>query len=321
MADLLILADGGGSIGFGHLMRCLEIKNTWNHGNARLLGYMEAGLSSPNGAVFFDWLSYPENLSKFSSGNSIVLVDSYRPNEDYFRLLKSLFKFVVVFDDYNRISYPVDLVICPGVYGKDIDYSSQTAISLGGEKYVIIRSEILSVKQTKTCNNIKSVLVTLGCVDYKLYQSVINLLESMSYQAIVVTGNEEAVKKIVANTSRIYGRLEPLAMAKIMASADLAIASSGQTLNELAYLGVPTFAIRTGIDQQGNWEYYGHHNLSLANALYNDKKLGSALKIALKNVTYKSRLEKSHRLQSLFTHKGAEEICELINKLESNLDE
>ncbi len=322
MADLLILTDGGGDIGFGHIMRCLAIKDVWKHGTTLLLAHMEEDISAPDGAVIFDWLNQPEKLSQFSSTNTVVLVDSYRPSANYFRLLKSLFIFVVVLDDYNRISYPVDLVVCPGIYGKDMDYINQVAVAEGGPEYVIIRQEILAVKQTRISENIGAVLVTFGGSqhDATLYQHVINILESSGYQAIVVTGNDKLAKKIVANTSQIYGRLGPVTMAEIMASVDAAVSAAGQTLNELAWLGIPTFSIRTGIDQQGNWKYYNGHDLSLAAVLSDDADWESVLKTVLKNETYESRLERSHRLKNLLTDKGAEGICSLINQLGSKVN-
>lgn len=322
MTDLLILTDGGGDIGFGHLMRCLAIKNVWKHGTIQLLAHMEDGTSTPDGVEILDWLNQPEKLSQFASANTVVLVDSYRPSTNFFCLLKSLFKFVAVLDDYNRISYPVDLVICPGIYGRDMDYSNQVAVVMGGAEYVIIRPEILAAKQIRISKNIGTVLVTFGGSqhDETLFQSVIKLLESSGYQAIVVTGNDKLAKKLVASTSEIYGRLDPVTMAEIMASVDVAVSAAGQTLNELAWLGVPTFSIRTGVDQQGNWQYYNYHNLSLAAVLYDDADWESALKMVLKNETYGSRSERSHRLKNLLTDKGAEEICSLVNKLGCKLD-
>lgn len=323
MTDLLILTDGGGGIGFGHIMRCLAIKNVWKQGTAKLLAHMEDGASAPDGAKVFDWLNQPEKLSQFRSANMIVLVDSYRPKSDYFRLLKNLFKFVTVLDDYNRISYPVDLVICPGIYGRGMDYSNQVAVVMGGAEYVVIRPEILAAKQARISKNIDTVLVTFGGSqhDETLYQRVIEILESSGYQAIVVTGNDKLEKKLVVNTSQIYGRLNSVTMAEVMASVDVAVSAAGQTLNELAWLGVPTFSIRTGIDQQGNWEYYNSHNLSMAAVLSDDADWKSALKAVLRNETYETRLKRSHRLKDLLTAKGAEKICSLINRLGSNANE
>ena len=323
MADLLILTDGGGDIGFGHLMRCLAIKNVWKHGTTKLLTHMKEGISAPNGAENFDWLNHPEKLSQFSSANTVVLVDSYRPSATYFHFLKSLFKFVAVLDDYNRISYSVDLVVCPGIYGKDMDYNNQVSVVVGGPEYVIIRQEILAAKKIRISRNIRTVLVTFGGSqhDTKLYQHVIDLLESSGYMLIVVTGNDKLAKKLVSNTSQIYGRLEATKMAEIMASVDVAVSAAGQTLNELTWLGIPTFSIRTGIDQQENWKYYNDHDLSLAAVLSDDAGWKSVLKTVLKNETYESRLKRSHRLKTSLTAKGAEAISSLINQLGSKVNE
>ncbi len=322
MADLLILADGGGDIGFGHLMRSLAIKNVWSSGTARLLAEMEGGELPPDGAESFDWLSDVDKLKQFATTSTLILVDSYQPNADYFHQLKSIFPFVAVLDDYNRILYPVDLVICPGVYGKEMDYSNQISVTVGGAEYVILRPEILAARQLEIRETIETILVTFGGSQQGeiLFQQVIDILESAGYQAIVVTGNELLAKKLHGKISKIYGRLEPMKMTEIMASVDVAVSAAGQTLNELAWLGVPTFSIRTGIDQQGNWKYYNDHDLSLAAVLCDDVGWESTLKTVLKNETYESRLEQSHRLKNLLTDKSAEKICSLVNKLGSRLD-
>lgn len=317
MADLLILADGGGDIGFGHLMRCLAIKNVWSSGTARLLVKMEGEEIPPVGAESFDWLGNADKLKRFATNTTLIIVDSYKPNADYFRQLKSTFPFVAVLDDYNRILYPVDLVICPGVYGKEMDYSNQVSVTAGGTEYVILRPEILAARQLKIRETIETILVTFGSShqDEILFQQVIDILEGAGYQPIVVTGNDLLKKKLHGKTSKIYGKLQPIKMAKIMASVDVAVSAAGQTLNELAWLGVPTFSIRTGMDQQGNWKYYNDYDLSLAAVSCDDEFWGSVLKTVLKNDTYESRLDKSYRLKNSLTDKGAEKICSLINNL------
>jgi UDP-2,4-diacetamido-2,4,6-trideoxy-beta-L-altropyranose hydrolase len=314
VTDLLILADGGGDIGFGHLMRCLAIRHVWNNGTARLLAQMKDDEPTPNGAENFDWLRLPEKLKEYMSTNTLLLVDSYRPDEEYFRLLKTMFPFVAVLDDYNRISYPVDMVICPGVYGKEMDYSNQLAVTLGGAKYVILRAEILTARKLKKIEPIKTILVTLGGSqqDEILFQQLIDILENTGYKAIVVTGNGLLAKKLHGKKSQIYGKLEPLAMANIMASVDVAVSAAGQTQNELAWLGVPTFSIKTGEDQHENWTYYKNHNLSLGAELANAQNLKSTLIEILSKETAESRLKRTKKLMGLLTATGASTICSVI---------
>jgi len=319
VADLLILADGGGDIGFGHLMRCLAIKCAWNDGTARLLAQMEGGELAPDGAETFDWLNVADKLKQFATANTLLLVDSYRPNADYFGFLKSMFPFVVVLDDYNRISYPVDLVVCPGIYGKEMDYSNQSADTVGGGEYVILRPEILVARKFEIRETIETVLVTFGGSqqDEILFQQVINILENAEYQAIVVTGNEQLAKKIHGKISQIYGKLEPMKMAEIMASVDFAVSAAGQTLNELAWLGVPTFSVKTGEDQHRNWDYYRRHKLSLGAESAKVHNMQSTLIKALNNETSENRVNRSEKLMSLLTVTGARTICLLIEKLGS----
>ena len=52
------------------------------------------------------------------------------------------------------------------------------------------------------------------------------------------------------------------AIAELFTSSDLALSAGGQTLNELAYLGVPFLAIQTGTDQYWNINSYLHSGVT-----------------------------------------------------------
>lgn len=323
MTNLLILVDGGGSIGFGHITRCLAIKSAWKYGVVKLLAYMEDEVAPPDGAEFFDWLNQPEKLGQFASADTALLVDSYQASIDFFHSANNIFKFVAALDDYNRISYPVDLVICPGIYGKNIDYSNQSANVKGGAEYVVLRPDVLATTKKSIEDAIRTILVTFGgsqC-DEKLYQNVINVLESYNFKAIVITGNDDLLEKIVVNTSELHGRVAPAVMTEFMKTADMAICSAGQTLNELAWLGVPTFLIKTGEDQQENWSYYIHHNLVMAAVSHDDVDWTYLLRATLVNETYERRQGLSRQLKNLLTDNGAEHICSAIHNSANALND
>ena len=318
MTDLVILADGGAGIGFGHIMRCLAIKKAWENGTAKLLIQMEGGDLIPEGGEALNWLLEIDKLKQYTSPNTLLLVDSYRPDAEYFCLLKNIFPYIAVLDDYNRITYPVDLVICPGIYGKEMDYSNQTAVTVGGSEYVILRNEILKAKPLKVREEIQTILVTLGGSqqDETLFQKLINFLENAGYKLVVVTGNEKIATRLASKKgSLVYGKLAPLKMVEIMTSVDVAVSGAGQTLNELAWLGVPTLSVKTGEDQHGNWDYYRQKELSLAAVLPNSHDLESILVGILKKETQNSRLERSKKLKKLITAKGAKHICSLIKNM------
>lgn len=323
MSNLLILTDGGDSIGFGHIMRCLAIKECWRHGSAKLLVQMKGESKTPDGALNYDWLDHIDSLKKFTSKNTSLLVDSYQTNADHFHQLSEIFPFITVLDDYNRMIYPVDLLICPGVYGKEINYSNQVAKTYGGPEYVIIRPEILSLTRVKIKNTVQRVLVTLGGSQQStsLFQMIIDTFENTDYQLIIVTGNTKLATGLSSKTAIIHGVLDGMEMANLMTSIDIAITAAGQTLNELSWLGVPIFTIKTGEDQHYNWNYYGQHGLSFANKTQNCKNLQQALIETFQSQNYINRCNSSYKLKKLLTATGTKLICNVINNNRNAHDE
>lgn len=320
MNNLLILADGEGSIGFGHIMRCLAIKGCWRHGSATLLVQMKEGGKAPGDAINYNWLDHIETLKRFTTKNTSLLVDSYQTNALHFQQLKEIFPFITVLDDYNRMVYPVDLIICPGVYGKDINYSNQVANTYGGPEYVIIRPEILALPKIELNKTVNSVLVTLGGSqkNIQVFQMIVDIFENKNYQLIVVTGSNQLAKKIRSKKAKIYGELDRKSMATIMANTDIAITSAGQTINEFAWLGVPLLSIKTGEDQHYNWVYYNQYVLSTTSS---SEKLNETILTFIKYDTYSKRQKTSNELKGLLTPTGANLICSTIQDFKGINDE
>lgn len=321
MTDLVVLTEGGAEVGFGHLMRCISVKEAWVHGTAKVLAQMEGATSAPKGVEVINWLKKPSEIEGLVSDNAVLLVDSYRVDYDFFLYLKKLFPFIVVLDDYNRITYPVDLIICPATYGNQSDYSNQSGRVFGGPEYVILRPDIQNANQIHIQDNIENILVTFGGSqqDETLYQHVNNLLEGKGYKVHVITGNDSIAKELNSLSSIVYGRLNAKQMTEIMSSVDLAITASGQTLNELAWLGVPSVAIKTGEDQHGNWDYYARHRLVLGSVLPEEADMKATINSAL-HATWSQRMELSRKLRDLFHTVGANQVSNLIYTSWSSLD-
>lgn len=321
MTDLVVLTEGGAEVGFGHLMRCISVKEAWVHGTAKVLAQMEGATSAPKGVEVINWLKKPSEIEGLVSDNAVLLVDSYRVDYDFFLYLKKLFPFIVVLDDYNRITYPVDLIICPATYGNQSDYSNQLATVFGGPEYVILRPDIQNANQIHIKDSIENILITFGGSqqDGSLYQRVNNLLEGKGYKVHVITGNDSIANELYSLSSIVYGRLNAKKMTEVMTSVDLAITASGQTLNELAWLGVPSVAIKTGEDQHRNWDYYSRHELVLGSLLPEQSDLDATINSALQ-ATCNQRMELSSKLRDLFHTVGAKQVSNLIFDSWSSLD-
>lgn len=313
MTDLLILTEGGGEIGLGHLMRCMAIHNAWNYGVSRIMVHANDESCILDEVQLFKWRDNSNELSSMLTDNTLILIDSYQADESFFWQIRKASNFVAVLDDYNRISYPVDLIICPGIYGKQMDYKHQTAITVGGPEYVILRKEILSLRKKNIARKVNSILICFGGSqpNENLYQQIINIFLKTDFSLTVVTGNDLIADKLFGKAV-IYGKLNPAEMATIMASADIAICAAGQTINELTWLGIPAFLFKTTNDQELNWNFYRQNNLTLGAYLPEELGLEQKILSKLKSFSIKDHKALSKKLKNLLKHSGAKEICSII---------
>lgn len=257
MAEVVILTEAGGSIGYGHLTRCLALA-----GRMEAEVYVHADGYYPKGSncTDFDWRAHPEKLIANLSSQCLVLVDSYLADAGVYKTLSRYFMYVSVIDDYDRMVYPVDLIINPGV--KLPEYGNQTAKVVGGSKYIILRNEIAQQAKKTSYATYQSILVTFGgCDASKIFDWLVPMLVNYPHMTItVVTGNDEVRNALSTNYNgssiKWLGQVNAKNMAQLMSQADLCISAGGQTLHELAYIGVPTIGVETGADQRNNIEGY-----------------------------------------------------------------
>lgn len=316
MADLLILTDGGGRIGLGHIIRCVAIHRAWSFGSSKLLVSMEEAAQVPSEAHHFDWKNRLSEIQSMVTDNTLVLVDSYQVEHPFFLRLRKYFSFIAVLDDFNRISYPVDLIVCPGIYGHLMNYQNQRARTFGGAEYVIIRQDIIAARRKIVRKNFKNILITFGGSQQNesLYQQALNIFSDTDYDVTVVTGNEFLVSKLCTK-AKVFGKLDSNTMAKLMASADIAICAAGQTLNEFSWLGIPAFTFKTTEDQEGNWRYYQQFSLALGSYSCDESDLRSKIHSKLASLSTANYNFLSTKLKSLFNQNGAKEVCLTINNI------
>ena len=257
MTDFVILTEAGGTVGYGHLMRCLAIANVTD---AELYVHADGDYPKKNCSKEYNWRTYLDGLIDSHPASSSILVDSYLADRKIYERLSQYFNYVSVLDDYNRLEYPVDLIINPGI--KLPDYSSQVAKVVGGNKYIILRKEIVQQQKKYDYHHYQNVLVTFGgCDNGNLYDWLVPLLGNHPFSLItVVTGNDENGSLLATkyNSSLIKwcGQVDAQHMGELMYQADICISAGGQTLHELAYIGVPSICIKTGEDQKNNIEGY-----------------------------------------------------------------
>ena len=263
-SNFLILTEAGKDIGYGHLSRCSAIQEFINSKdiNTELLVDLQGKPFSQGDFTVCNWKAFEKNI--FTSSYSYILFDSYLATSKYIRILRQHCSNLIALDDYYRLKNEVDidLVINPNIFANSKLYQSQ---SVGGKEFIILRSPFrLEERKTIIKQDINSVLLTLGGSDYrgllpKLIQNLFAIFPKFNLQ--VVTGSDDYMQEIKHLFSthdflNIYGFLDAYQMKDLMLCCDLAISACGQTLHELAYLGLPTIGICIDKDQELNMHEY-----------------------------------------------------------------
>jgi len=323
---LIIFTEAGGNIGFGHIMRCQALSAQFQKNGFDVKIYLntkgEINLKASNIEVV-DWLhtSFLEKSDAFFN-ESVALVDSYLAKASVYKQLKSHFSQVIVIDDYNRIVYPdSDLLINPGIWGNKMDYSNQSARIVGGNNLIILRSTFLKYRDQYTVRkDIKSIGITLGGSDFRKLIPVITeqVAKNKTYENILVFSGSDAYKKELArtinhNNVEFLGYLDADTMVQKLLSCDVVVSAAGQTINELAFLGIPTIAI--GIDHDQEFNLHGFHNNGFISEelQWNQSDLLKIMQTLLQSMKDTETRLKIHSIgQKIVDGKGPENIVKLL---------
>ncbi|HVL88711.1 MAG TPA: UDP-2,4-diacetamido-2,4,6-trideoxy-beta-L-altropyranose hydrolase [Actinomycetota bacterium] len=267
MARILIRTDGGAGIGLGHLQRCLSLATALQragalcffaiHGDeaaaARALesGFASRLLSTPSddiAAVATEWEC------------DAVVVDSYETGGALLTSLRDAGLFVAAIDDLA--AYPLDahLVVSFGPHAHEANYESVRSDTrfLLGPRYTILRPEYWDVPLMPPRERVRNILVTTGGADPtgvmpSWIEAVDGIDADFDVTAIVgpffaEPGAVHAAAAAAARTVRVVD--SPRVTRPMQAMADIAVTAAGQTIYELAALGVPTVAAEIAANQR-----------------------------------------------------------------------
>lgn len=315
MHNITILTEAGKTIGFGHYTRCSSLYQALvNAGNqVRFVVYEnEYTINDPN-IESLNWLISTDTVYPIST-NAIAIIDSYLADEHLYSQLAERFDKVIAIDDYNRIKYPVDVVINPNVFFDDIDYSNQTAICIGGKDYVILRPEFTHFKTSVSDNeNLQNILITIGGSDFR------NLLPKLisscvQYKNVNITVIDPENKVGIHQHIKVLPAQSAAEMVHEMQKADIVISACGQTLHELAALQKPTIGICLDIDQVPNQNFYLKHGFLLAAIQWNDDNFEYKIVDQLSFYSLSANLKRVNEVcKSLVTKQGTMNIVSYIN--------
>ncbi|MGA3198917.1 MAG: bifunctional UDP-2,4-diacetamido-2,4,6-trideoxy-beta-L-altropyranose hydrolase/GNAT family N-acetyltransferase [Halobacteriota archaeon] len=253
--DIAILTDGNDRVGFGHVTRCLALYDAFEvcghrptlviNGDSTVLG-----LIANKRHVLFAWLANTQKTLRIIDNAAIIVVDSYAPDLSFYKLLSEDSVHIYI-DDGNRTEYPKGIVVNGNIASRRLHYPDQKDMTyLLGHQYIILRRAFWNVAAKETKSTIGTILITFGGCDVKnMTPKILRALASSYPEATkrVIVGpgfsNIREIQSAADDKTSLIINPKDTTIREAMQEADVAISAGGQTLNELARMGVPTVAV------------------------------------------------------------------------------
>lgn len=321
---ILIFTEGGLKNGFGHLNRCVALSQgiaAVKAKSKREIGVIVNGDKAAQrflsdhkvNPIMLNWIKKRKEALVLAMGADLVIIDSYlAPVAVYYSLYRFSFgqkkrprKYFVAIDDYNRIEYYVDAVINPSIYGDKISYrrylrrsSYSKVLYLTGKDYIILRKEFWSVPKKKIRKEIKDVLITFGGItQIRFIKKTLMFLSreftDFNYHVVLAGRKTFSFLPVKGDSSapiHWYSNLSAGEMKSLMLKCDIAISGGGQTLYELARIGLPTIAFCFADNQRDNLKSFVNQEfLKYAGWVY-DKNSLYKVKDFINEMKYENRM-------------------------------
>lgn len=324
---VFILTEAGQKVGFGHLSRCSAVYHAFVRRGIKpvMIVNGDQGIGDFLKGIHhdvFDWLGGFQELLSRIAGADIVFIDSYLADEAKYRDIASTVTLTACIDDYKRIRYPQGVVINGLIYAPQMNYPSGKGVEyLLGARFAFLRKAFWKVSSKKISPQIKNIFMTFGGSDFLdlAPQTLSKVIEHYpdAQKTVVISQfykNINAVKKEADQRTKIVIDASESEMKRLMLKADVAVSASGQTLSELAVLGVPGVAVCVADNQRHNWKAWTKRGFIAAQPNAN-----SIVKGLTQLQSWTVRKRASAQLRKSISASGAFKIADALVRKASSL--
>lgn len=321
--NVVILTEGGKNRGFGHIARCSSIYSSLKEFGISPM-FIVNGDESVDGFITdfdflnFDWIANQDRLFDMLDEDDIVIIDSYLADKVFYDRIADEVSLGVYLDDNNRLEYPEGILLNGTILASRIGYSDiEGREDLLGSEFILLRKPFEEFENSEINREVETVLITMGGDDFRnLTPEILELLDSDLKKKVIVGNsfkNVEKIREAADSNTEILFNLDASEMLDVMLSCDLAISSSGQTLYELARVGVPTIAIGIVDNQINNIENWQEQGFIEFVGFWDDDDLLENIKGKLDLLNdYGMRQSKREKGNSAVDGKGARRLVKRI---------
>lgn len=259
-----LLTEGGENVGFGHITRCIALDQAFEEKGIKpqiIINGDDSVAEIVKGKNYYllNWLEKTDELFEKIEESKIVIIDSYLAGIDLYNKISKKVQLPVYIDDNKRLEYPNGIVINGAIHAETLDYPEKMGvIYLLGTKYQILRKEFWEVPEKVIREKIQSIMITFGGDDSrnitpKVLNMLVNNYPNMKKNVIIGRGfqNISDIEMVADKKTNLIYNADAKTMKNIMLESDIAISAGGQTLYELARVGIPTIAVAM-VDNQTN---------------------------------------------------------------------
>jgi len=275
-----IITEGGKEMGFGHITRCSSIYQAFNE-----IGIIPQFIVNGDESIHnllkdinhetFDWINNQRKLLAALRDADIVFVDSYQADYNLYKEISNQVKTAVYLDDNMRLEYPKGFVLNGAISAEQLPYPENKDVDyLLGVQFALLRKDFWDTADKQVRDEIEVIMVTFGGADIRnLTPKVLKMLIDTYPELLkkVIIGNcfqnTAEIEKLKDNNTELIYYASAAEMKSVILESDIAISACGQTLYELACVGVPTIAVTVADNQSTStrgWqktefiEYGGH---------------------------------------------------------------
>lgn len=310
----IILTEGGQKIGFGHMTRCLALRDALKaHGiHARMVVNGDSLARScflGQLDMVFDWLEQKNRTDKLLKGASIVVVDSYLASIDFYKNISRTIPVRVYMDDFVRLSYPSGIVVNGTIDAEKLLYSHRKNMRyLLGAKYALLRKNFWQIPKRNIRIRIGNILVIFGGINRAVFiNKMLAYLQPRfpKWRFHIVTAQHSNYLSRNFKKVKYYRGIEAQKIKQIILYCDVAISAGGQTTNELAACGIPIIGICFAANQRLNIQGWQRHGVLKYAGLSNDSSIFKNLERLLCQLTLEHRHRMGNTGQRLVDGAGA----------------
>lgn len=290
---LRVITEGGKEFGFGHITRCLSIAKVFQKYGFVVEFIVDGDESISNllddySFTLLDWQTELSLLTQKIALSNFILIDSMQiSNSQLLKLQETDIPLIYIDDEKRRNILDKGFVIDWTVLSEKQNHflpKKKDVIYLLGSKYTPLRDGFGSASKLTIKNKVTKVMLTFGGADVRnITPSVLKLLcenfPDLEKNIVIGAGftNIKEIQKHKDKNTNLILNADTKTMINLMQESDLAIASGGQTLYELARIGTPTIAIllvENARDDTQGWHKVG----SLQNlGMWDDEKIDEKL--------------------------------------------